>query len=160
MVARITDRLLNIGGVKSDRGMGGTGMNRVPIALFALMLAGCAGSYDKAAVADAAAAMRRAMATCDEEQTPSRITACAVAAQRDFAVAIHLPKMEAFNAYAAQMMALAADLEAGRIGPKQMAARADSIRDDYWFACNCNLRGHRSGGDYSTFVPSSDLTPP
>lgn len=109
----------------------------------AVMLSGCAATYDKSAVPDAAANMRQAMAICDQELTPSKITACDVAAQREFAMAIHLPKMDAFEAYAARMMALTADLEAGRVSPKQMATRADSIRYQYWFACNCGLKDRR-----------------
>ncbi|HET7083844.1 MAG TPA: hypothetical protein VFI23_03675 [Rhizomicrobium sp.] len=128
--------------------------------LSAMMLAGCAGSYDKSAIPDAAATMRQAMATCDKEQTAAKITACAVAAQHDFAVAIHLPKMDAFNAYAAQMMTLAADWDAGRISPKQMNARAASIRYDYWFACNCGLGARDRGSFGYEIVPSSNLMPP
>ena len=135
-------------------------MSRIlTITLSALMLAGCAGSYDKSAVPDAAAAMRRAMAICEKEQSPSKYTACAVAAQHDFAVAIHLPKMDAFDTYAAQMMALAADREAGRISPKQVATRAASIRDEYWFACNCGLRAHQANGS-SDILPSVIPGPP
>jgi hypothetical protein len=133
-------------------------MRGILIALSALMLAGCAASYDKSAVPDAAATMRRAMAACDKEQSGSKFTACALAAQRDFALAIHLPKMDAFDAYAARMIALAVDREAGRISPKQMAARAASIRKDYVFACNCGLE--RRTYDYPTFVPSLNPVPP
>ena len=135
-------------------------MNRVLIiALSVLMVAGCAGSYDKSAVPEAAANMRRAMATCEKQQTASKFTACKVAARRDFAVAIHLPKMDAFDAYAAQMMALAADREAGRVSLKQAATRAASIRDEYWFACNCGLRGHQANGS-SDILPSVIPGPP
>ena len=134
-------------------------MSRVPIALAALMLAGCAGSYDRSAVPAAAAAMRRAVASCEKEQTASKFTACKVAAQHDFAMAIHLPNMDAFDAYAAQMMALAADRDAGRVSLKQAATRATSIRDEYWFACNCGLRGHRTQ-DYGDIIASVIPGPP
>ena len=134
------------------------------ITIFALMLAGCASEpgYDKTAVPDATAAMRQATALCEKEQTASKFTAskfmaCRVAAERNFAMAIHLPKMDAFDAYAAQMMALAADYNAGRIYLKRMDARAASIRNHYVFACNCGLRG-RSTYDYPDFVPSPNPT--
>jgi hypothetical protein len=136
-------------------------MSRILITISALMLAGCASGpgHDKSAVPDAAAAMRRATAICEKEQkqTASTFTACEVAAQRDFAVASHLPKMDAFDAYAAQMMALAADWEAGRVRPKQLAARAASIRNNYWQACNCNLKGRRPYDYPYDIIPS--LTP-
>ena len=137
-------------------------MSRIlTVTIFALVLSGCASGpgYDKSAVPDATAAMRRAMVICEKEQTASKITACDVAAQHDFVVAIHLQKMDAFDAYAAQMMALAADYDAGRINLKRMDRRAASIRSDFLLACNCGLGGHR-GYDYTSFVPSSDLTPP
>jgi len=135
--------------------MGGTGMSRIlTVTIFALMLAGCASEpgYDKSAVPNATAAMRQATAMCEKEQTASKYTACEVAAQRDFAVAIHLQKMDAFDAYAAQMIALAADWEVGRISKKQLAVRAASIRSGYWRACDCNLRGR---GTYDSFIIDS-----
>ena len=134
-------------------------MSRIlTVTIFALMLAGCASGpgYDKSAVPEATAAMRQAMATCEKEQTASKFAACEVAAQRDFAVAVHLPKMDAFDAYAAQMTALAADWEAGRVSRKQLAARADSIRNDYRFACNCGLKGRRSFDGPYDIIPSSN----
>ena len=137
-------------------------MNRIlTVTIFALMLAGCASGpgYDKSAVPDATAAMRQATAMCEKEQTASKFTACEVAAQRDFAVAIRLPKMDAFDAYAAQMMALAADWEAGRVSRKHLAARAASIRSDYWMACNCDPRSRRTYGN-PDFIRSEIPTPP
>jgi hypothetical protein len=138
-------------------------MSRIlTVTIFALMLAGCASGpgYDKSAVPNATAAMRRATAMCEKEQTASKYTACEVAAQRDFAVAIHLPKIDAFDAYAAQMMALAADWDAGRVSRKHLAARAASIRSDYRLACNCDLGGHRPYDYNFDIIRSSDLTPP
>jgi hypothetical protein len=135
-------------------------MSRIlTVTIFALMLAGCASvpGYDKSAVPNATAALRQATAMCKKEQTASKYTDCEVAAQRDFAVAIHLQKMDAFDAYAAQMMALAADWETGRVSPKQLAARAASVRSHYWLACNCDLRGHRSFDGPYDIIPS--LTP-
>ena len=132
-------------------------MSRILIALSALMLAGCASEpvYDKSAVPSATAAMREATALCEKEQTASKRTACEVAAQRDFAVAIHLPKMDAFDVYAAQMTALAADWDAGRISPKRLALRAAFIRNQYWFACNCNFRDRRDHGSFGYDIVSS-----
>jgi hypothetical protein len=138
-------------------------MSRIlTVTIFALMLAGCASGpagYDKSAVPNATAAMRQAMAICEKEQTASKITACDVAAQHDFAEAIHLTKMDAFDTYAAKMMALAAAWDAGRVSKNQLAHRAKSIRNDYWEACNCNPGG-RGTSDWNAFVPSSDLSPP
>jgi hypothetical protein len=126
------------------------------VTIVALLLAGCASGpgYDKSAVPNATAAMRQVTAMCEKEQTASKITACEVAAQRDFAVAIHLPKMDAFDAYAAKMTALAAAWDAGRLSPRQLAVRAASIRSDYRMACNCDPRGHGTGYDYPSFTPS------
>jgi hypothetical protein len=147
--------------------MGDPGVSRIlTVTLSALMLAGCASGpgYDKSAVPNATAAMRQAMAMCEKEQPPTKFTAskfmaCRVAAERNFVMAIHLPKMDAFDTYAAKMLALAADYDAGRINLKPMGARATFIRNDYWRACNCN-HGGRGTSDWNPFVPSSDLTPP
>lgn len=142
-------------------------MSRIlTVTLFALTLAGCATepSYDKSAVRGAAAALRQATAICEKEQSPAKFTAsqfmaCRLAAERDFTLAIHVRKPGAFDIYADKMLALAADQDAGRIGLKRMSARAASIRDDYWRACDCNTVGRGASG-WNPFVPSSDLTPP
>ena len=138
------------------------------ITLCALMLAGCADTtnkadtYNKSAVPNATAVMRQATAVCEKEQTASQFNAskfmaCRVAAERNFAMAIDLPKMDAFDTYAAKMMALASDYDAGRIYLKRMGASAASIRNDYLRACDCNLEGRR-GYNYSYFVSSPPPT--
>ncbi|HTC84867.1 MAG TPA: hypothetical protein VK683_10955 [Rhizomicrobium sp.] len=131
------------------------------VTLFALMLAGCASvpGYDKSAVPNATAALRQVTAMCEKEQTASKYTDCEVAAQHDFVVAIHLQKMDAFDAYAAKIMALAADWDAGRVSRKQLAARAASIRNDYSFACNCGLGGRRGGASFSYDITPSIIMP-
>lgn len=142
-------------------------MSRIlTVTIFALTLAGCASEpdYDKSAVPDATAAARQATTICEKEQNPSKFTAskfmaCRVAAERTFAMAIHVRKMDAFDTYADKMLALAADYDAGRIDLKRMDRRAASIRSDFLMACNCGLGGRR-GYDYSAFVPSSNLMPP
>ena len=142
-------------------------MSRIlTVTIFALMLAGCASepSYDKSAMPNATAAMRQETAMCEKGQTPTKFTAskfmaCRVTAERNFAMAIHVRKMVAFDSYADKMLALAADYDAGRINLKRMDRRAASIRSDFLLACNCGLGGHRRY-DYTSFVPSSDLTPP
>jgi hypothetical protein len=136
-------------------------MSRIlTVIISALMLTGCVSEpgYDKSAVPNASAAMRQATAICQKERTAARYTACEVTAQRDFAVAIHLRNMDAFDAYAAQMMALAGDWDAGRVGRRQLADRAASIRTDYWMACNCDLRGRPTYA--SSEILSSVISPP
>ena len=99
------------------------------------------------------------MVICEKEQTASKITACDVAAQHDFVVAIHLQKMDAFDAYAAQMMALAADWDAGRVSRGRLAARSASIRNDYSFACNCGLGIRRGDASFSYDITPSIIMP-
>ena len=138
------------------------------VAFSALMLAGCASEparYDKAALPDARAAARQAEAVCEKQQAPAKFSAsaymaCRVAAERGFALALHLPNMDAFDTYAARMQALAADYDAGRIALKQMGEKAAYIRRGYWRACDCNPSGRGSGCDWNPFVQSTDLTPP
>lgn len=143
-------------------------MSRIlTVPIFALVLAGCASEqpgYDKSAVPEATAAARQEATVCEKEQTESKFTAskfmaCRVAAERNFAMAIHVRKMDAFDTYADKMLALAADYDAGHISLKRMDRRAASIRSDFLMACNCGLGGRR-GYDYSAFVPSSNLMPP
>ena len=136
-------------------------MSRIlTVTIFALMLAGCASGpgYDKSAVPNATAAMRQDTAMCEKEQTPTKFAAskfmnCRVAAERNFVMAIHLPKMDTFDTYADKMLALAANYDAGRINLKRMGVRATSIRSDFLMACNCGLGGHREYG-YPSFVDS------
>jgi len=139
-------------------------MNRIlTITISALMLAGCASGpdYDKSAVPNATAAMRQATAMCEKEQTASQFNAskfmaCRVTAERNFAMAIHVRKMDVFDTYADKMLALTADYDASRINLKRMDRRATSIRSDFLMACNCGLGGNR-GYNYTGFIPS--LTP-
>jgi len=136
------------------------------VAISTLMLSGCASEpgYDKSAMPNATAAMRQATAMCEKEQPPTKFTAskfmaCRVAAERSFAMAIHVRKLDAFDTYADKMLALAADQDAGRISLKRVSARAASIRDDYWRACKCNPGGRGTSG-WNPFVQSSNLMPP
>lgn len=146
-------------------------MSRIlTVTIFSLMLAGCASepgepAYDKSAVPDATASARQAETLCEKEQAPSKINAsefmaCRLAAERNFAMAIHVRKMDAFDTYADKMLALAADYDAGHIGLKQMDRRAASIRRDFSMACNCGLGGQGSYG-YGGFVtsPTSNAGP-
>ena len=129
-------------------------MSRIlTVTIFALMLAGCASepSYDKSAMLKATAAMRQATTMCEKEQTASKFTAykfmvCRVAAERNFAMEIHLSKMDVFDIYADKMLALAADYDAGHFSLMRMARRAASIRDDYRRACDCLKDGPSFGG--------------
>ena len=138
-------------------------------AMFTLIIAGCANeppNYDKTAVPDATAELHQAATLCEEKQTPAQFNAsqfmtCRVAAERNYAMAIHVRKMEAFDIYAGKMLALAADYDAGHVQLTRMTTRAASIRKDYWRACDCgppSSRGGDNGG--GVFVQSSDLTPP
>ena len=136
------------------------------VAISTLMLSGCASEpgYDKSAMPNATAAMRQATAMCEKEQPPTKFTAskfiaCRVAAERSFAMAIHVRKLDAFDTYADKMQALAADYDAGHMSPKRMDSRAASIRSDFLTACNCGLGGQR-GYDYGAFVASTNLMPP
>jgi hypothetical protein len=116
-------------------------------------------------VPEATAEARQAAAMCEKEQTPakfsaSKFMACRLAAERNFAMAIHVRKMDVFDTYADKMLALAADYDAGHISLKRMDRRAASIRSDFLMACNCGFGGHR-GYDYGAFVssPTSDAGP-
>jgi hypothetical protein len=130
------------------------------VTISALMLAGCARqpSYDKSAEPEAAAEAAQAGALCEKEQTFSKFNAskfmtCRLAAERNFVMAVRLSKMDAFDTYASQMTALAADYDAGRIDLKQMDARASAVRFQYLDGCNCGQRGN-SAGVWNPFVES------
>ena len=91
------------------------------------MLAGCASEagYDKSAVPKATVAAREAETNCERDVTASnfnasKFMACRVAAERNFMMAIHMQKMDAFDTYASKMLALADDYR-GRL-EKQLAS--------------------------------------
>ena len=116
------------------------------IAIPVIMLAACAKSYDQAAVPGANVAMQISSERCEARRvandlkTYSELEQCQLAAERDFALAIHLRKMETFDAYAAQMQALAEDRDAKRITPQQAKLHADAIRSAFLTDCGCKPR--------------------
>jgi hypothetical protein len=114
-----------------------------------LLLAGCAQAYDRDALPDAAVALHQEVFACEAKQTGrevrnySEYAACLVAAERNFATAIHLTHMDAFEVYAARMLALAADRDTRQLSLEETRTRAADIRKDYWAACACNITGRR-----------------
>lgn len=139
-------------------------MNRQTIALIVtLAAAACTPSYDQSAVPDASYDLRVAMNRCESAQAGrdqtnySEFTACQVTAERAFAVAIHLQKMDAFDIYASRMEQLAADRDTQHLSLEETRTRVDAIRKDYWAACACNIQRRRapafynSGGDIGPF---------
>ena len=112
-----------------------------------LLLAGCAGTtgtYNKSAMPTAASALQqeavgcKARWTANEFKTYSAWQACQLTAERGFARAIALTKMDAFEVYAADMQALAVDRDANRVTDRQVRSRANDI---YWrFLADCGCR--------------------
>ena len=113
------------------------------ITLSALMLASCASGYDKTAVTGATVSMALASKQCQAKRaandlkTYSELEACELAAERAFAIAIHMKKMETFEEYANRMQALAADRDANRVTAQQVKLQADAIRSRFLADCNC-----------------------
>lgn len=113
------------------------------IAICALMLAGCADTYNRSAMPKAAATLQRetngcqARWTAKEFKTYSAWQACQLTAERSFARTIALTKMDAFEAYAADMQALAADRDANRVTDRQVRSRADDILWRFLADCGC-----------------------
>jgi hypothetical protein len=125
-------------------------MKRALISLCpALLLAGCAASYDQTAVPDASHDLQVAMNRCEADQAAkdhrsyAEFAACQVAAERAFALAIHLQKMDVFETYAGRMQQLGADRDAQHLSLEETRTRAEAIRKDYWSACACNITGRR-----------------
>jgi hypothetical protein len=124
--------------------MGGTGMSRIlTITLSALMLAGCADTYNKSLMPNATANLQqetvgcKARWTAKEFKTYSEWQACQLTAERGFARAIALTKMDAFEDYAADMQALAADRDAKRVTDHQVRSRANDIYGRFLADCGC-----------------------
>src|SRR4029078_25769 len=104
------------------------------IALSALMLAGCADGYNKSVMPKAAAELQLKTVDCKTKWTAkefknySEWQACQLTAERGFARAINLTKMDAFEVYAADMQTLAEDRDAHRVTDTEVRSRANDIQ--------------------------------
>ena len=138
-------------------------MSRIlTITISALMLAGCAatnstGTYDKSAMQNAAVGLQietvacKAKWTAKEFKTYSEWQACQLTAERSFARTIASTKMDAFEAYAADMQVLAADRDAHRVTDRQVRSRANDIQWRFFADCGCkpqSARMHSAAGGF------------
>jgi hypothetical protein len=131
-------------------------MNRIlTITISALLLAGCAGTadtYNRSAIPKAAASLQQEAVGCKtkwaakEFKTSSEWQACQLTAERGFYRTIALTKMDAFDVYAADMQALAADLDAHRVTDRQARSRAKDIQWKFFADCGC-----KPGRDPATY---------
>jgi hypothetical protein len=115
------------------------------ITLSTLMLAGCAATYDGTVKPKATASLKQEIAGCKARWTAKAFSnysewqACELASERGFATTISLTKMDAFEAYAADMRILAADRDAKRLADPQVFSRAEEIRGKFFADCSCKL---------------------
>jgi hypothetical protein len=113
------------------------------IALSAFSLASCADTYNRSAMPKAAASLQQETVGCKtkwttkELKTYSEWQACQLNAERSFARTIALTKMDAFEVYAADMQALAADRDAKRITEREVRSRAEEIQWKFLADCGC-----------------------
>jgi hypothetical protein len=116
------------------------------LSLATLLLAGCAAGYDQSAVPGASATLIRTMNRCESAlpakgpQSYSEFTACQLAAERNFAVAVKLKRMDAFDIYAREMQQLGADRDAEHLSTDVVQARTNNIRQDFLAKCDCQVR--------------------
>ena len=145
-------------------------MSRIlTITISALILAGCAGSYDRSAMPNAASSLQLETAFCKarwtakEFRTYSEWQACQLTAERSFARAIALTKMDAFEVYAADMQALAVDRDAHRVTEPQIRSRAMKILRRFLADCGCKperQQGSPLGIDYSAHYSNGSALGP
>ena len=113
------------------------------ITISVLMLTGCADTYNKSVMPKAAAGLQqetvgcKARWTAKEFRTYSEWQACQLRAERGFATTINLTKMNAFDVYASEMQALAADRDANRVTDRQVRSRAQEIQWKFLVDCGC-----------------------
>jgi hypothetical protein len=119
-------------------------MSRIlTITISALMLAGCADTYNRSAMPKAAATLQHETVACKtrwtakELKTYSEWQACQLIVERTFAQTIALTKMDAFEAYAADMQALATDRDAHRVTDREVRSRANDIQWRFFADCGC-----------------------
>ena len=143
-------------------------MSRIlTITISALLLAACAGTadtYNRSAMSKAASGLQRETVGCKarwtakELKTYSEWQACQLTAERGFARAIALTKMDAFEVYAADMQALAVDRDAHRVTDRQVRSRANDI---YWrFLADCGCKPERARHFAANFVSFGGSPPP
>lgn len=120
-------------------------MSRIlTLTIAALMLAGCADTYNRSAMPKAAASLQQETVGCKARWTAKELRNysewqdCQLAAERAFATAISLTRMDAFDVYAADMRALAADRDAHRVTDRQVRSRANDILWRFLADCGCN----------------------
>ena len=119
-------------------------MSRIlTIAISVLMLAGCADTYNKSVMPKAAAGLQQETIRCKakwtekEFRTYSEWQACQLTAERGFATTINLTRMDAFEAYAADMKTLAADRDANRVSDREVRSRVNDIQWRFLADCGC-----------------------
>ena len=116
------------------------------ITISAMILAGCAVTYNGSVMPKAAAALQqetvgcKARWTAKEFKTYSEWQACQLTAERAFARTIALTKMDAFEVYAADMQALAAERDANRVPDREVRSRANDIQWRFLADCGCKPR--------------------
>ena len=146
--------------------MGNTISRILTVTISALMLASCADTYNKSAVPQAAASLQQEAVSCNakweakEFKTHSEWQACHLTAVRVFYRAVALTKMDAFEVYAADMQALAADWDAHRVTDRQTRPRAKEIQWKFFADCGCKPRGRlspSSASSYEASGPSGDV---
>ena len=126
-------------------------MKRI-LTISALMLAGCAGTYNRSDVPKAAASLQQETAGCKARWTAKEFTtysewqACQLTAERGFARTIALTKMDAFEVYAADLQRLAADRDAKRVTDREVRSRANEIKRTFLADCGCKPN-RALGGD-------------
>ncbi len=136
----------------------------VTVTIFALMLAGCADGYDKSVMPKAAAGLQERTVACKarwtakEFRTYSEWQACQLAAERGFARTINLTKMDAFEVYAADMQALAADRDAKRVTDHQVRSRSEEILWKFLADCGCKP-GWKPNPNYGHWLMTAFTTP-
>ena len=134
------------------------------ITICALMLAGCADTYNKSVMPKAAAGLQRETVGCKarwtakEFRTYSEWQTCQLTAERGFATAINLTRMDAFEVYAADIQALAADRDAKRVTDGQVRSRAQEILWKFLVDCGCKP-GWKPTPNYGHWLMTAFTTP-
>jgi hypothetical protein len=153
-------------------------MSRIlTITISAFMLASCAPTYDGSAMPKAASGLQqetvgcKAKWTAKEFKTYSEWQACQLTAERGFARAIALTKMDAFEVYAADMQKLAADRDAHRVTDREVRSRANDTYSRFLVDCSCkperkhpqfpvNFASFDGGPPPDDHMPSGNLSQP